>query len=126
MHQDPNRTLTAHLSAEQQDTSDYAEANTRIGERPSYRLNDTEWRSIADSLHLSARQLQIVRCLFDGLNEPTIGHALGVSSHTVHAHLNRLYKKIGVKSRCQLIVHVFVAYLDRTSASSERASELVS
>ena len=90
----------------------------------SLALSDDKWRSIAESLGLSRRQLQIVRCVFDGLDEPSIGHQLRVFSHTVHSHLNRLYKKIRVKSRCELIVLVFLNYLSRASPSRRRASEV--
>lgn len=123
MRQDGDGRLSAGLPVAQEDTSDHAEANAWIGEAPSSRLSSDEWGCIADSLDLSSRQLQIVQCVFDGLDEPSIGRALGLSCHTVHAHLNRLYKKVGVKSRCELIVRVFVAYLSRLSARRRRAVE---
>ncbi len=108
---DGNGRLRARQPAAQTNTFDHAEANPWLREHPSSRLSNDEWRSIADSLDLSVRQLEVVRCVFDGLGEPSIGHQLGVSSHTIHAHLNRLYKKIRVKSRCELIVRVFLAYV---------------
>ena len=122
MRQDGSGSLRARLPGTQQNTSDHTEANACFGELPSSHLSDDWWRSIADSLDLSVRQLQIVRCIFDGFDEPTIGHKLGLSSHTIHAHLNRLYKKIRVKSRCELIVRVFLAYLSRAPATMERTN----
>lgn len=103
--------LRPRRSAAQRDTFDRAEADGWIGGPPSSHLSNDEWQRIADSLRLSARQLQIARCVFDGLDEPSIGHQLGVSSHTIHSHLNRLYTKIRVKNRCELIVRVFLAYI---------------
>ena len=111
MPQEGNGSLRPRLSAAQRDPSDHAEASAWINEPPSSNLSNDEWRRIADSLGLSVRQLQIVRGVFDGLDEPSIAHQLGVSSHTIHAHLNRLYRKIRVKSRCDLIVRVFLAYV---------------
>lgn len=86
------------------------------GELPSSHLSNDEWQSIAELLGLSDRQQEVVRCIFDGFDEPTIAKVLGISCHTVHAHLNRLYKKIHVKSRCELIVRLFLAYLFRFPA----------
>ena len=92
------------------------EVNVWPGELPSSHLSNDEWQSIADLLGLSDRQQQVVRCIFDGFDEPMIAKVLGISCHTVHAHLNRLYKKIHVKSRCELIVRLFLAYLFRFPA----------
>jgi Bacterial regulatory proteins, luxR family len=36
---------------------------------------------------------------------------LGISSHTVHTHLERLYHKLAVGSRAALISRIFVEYL---------------
>lgn len=92
------------------------EVNVWPGELPSSHLSQDEWRSIMDLLGLSERQHQVVRCIFDGFDEQTIGKVLGISSHTVHAHLNRLYKKIHVNSRCEMMVRLFLAYLFRFPA----------
>jgi DNA-binding NarL/FixJ family response regulator len=73
---------------------------------------------IADSLDLSDRQLEIVRCVFDGLDETSISRELDISHHTVHTYLDRLYRKVGVKSRCELVVQVFLAYLSRQDDGS--------
>lgn len=92
------------------------EVNVWPGELPSSHLSHDEWQSIAGLLELSDRQTQVVRCIFDGFDEPTIAKVLGISRHTVHAHVNRLYKKIHVKSRGELIVRLFLAYLFRFPA----------
>ena len=75
-----------------------------------------DWAAIARQLGISFRQLQIIQCVFDGLGGPEIGKALGVSPHTVHAHLARLYRALGVTSRCELIVQMFLAYLGTEEA----------
>ena len=69
------------------------------------------WHSIGRSLNLSARELQIIQCLLDGEQDETIGQALGISTHTVHAHLRRLYKKLSITSRSQLVLRIFAEYL---------------
>ncbi len=104
----PNRSRRCNRAASQIDGS------------PSSHLNAREWRSVMRSLDLTDRQLEVVRCLFDGLDEPSIAEKLDVSAHTIHAHLNRLYRKICVKSRCEVIVRVFLAYVMPASARKVR------
>ena len=74
-------------------------------------FSDEQWDSIAGSLKLSAREFQIVQAIFDNEIEAAIGAQLGISSHTVHTYLERLYRKLGVGSRCGLLVRVFAEYL---------------
>lgn len=78
---------------------------------PASHLSDDEWESIAALLRLSGRQKQIVRCIFDGEDEDAMAHALGISAHTVHTHVDRLYRKLGVRSRSEVVVQLFLAYL---------------
>ena len=70
-------------------------------------LSEARWCAIGEALRLSGRELQIVRCLFDDLTEAAIALELGISAHTVHTHLERLYRKLGVVSRCGAILRVF-------------------
>ena len=92
-----------------------------MNERSSTLLKDNAWAAIGTSLRLSGRELQIVRCLIQaGLDtDDEIGDVLGMSPHTVHTHLERLYKKIGVASRSHLILRVFAEYVRFSSASHE-------
>ena len=69
-------------------------------------LSDTAWVEIAHSLKLSGRELEIVRGVFDNLKRGAIAAKLGVSEHTVHTHLQRLFSKLRVTTRAQLIVRV--------------------
>ena len=78
-------------------------------------LRDDQWRSIGRSLHLSGREFQIVQRLFDDEKELAIAQQLGVSPHTIHTYLGRLYRKIGVSSRCELLVRVFAEYISLQS-----------
>ena len=92
-----------------------------MGERPPTLLEDHAWAAIGRSLRLSTRELQIVTCLIeDGLDtDDEIGRVLGISPHTVHTHLERLYKKIGVASRSHLILRVFTEYVRFSSPANE-------
>jgi DNA-binding NarL/FixJ family response regulator len=53
--------------------------------------------------------------VFDGFDQEEISRELNISPHTVHTHLDRLYRKLRVKSRCELVVLVFLAYLSGRS-----------
>jgi DNA-binding NarL/FixJ family response regulator len=52
---------------------------------------------------LSAREIEVLRLVAQGLANKQIGRALGISERTVKAHLGRVFRRIGV--------------LDRTSAA---------
>lgn len=77
-------------------------------------LSDHQWQTIVDDLHLSPREVEIVMCLFDGSTEQGIALALGISPHTVHTHMERLYHKIHVQSRCEVALRVFETFLNHT------------
>lgn len=79
--------------------------------RPRSILTEGQWGSIAHELHVTNRELQILKCIFDGDTEAAIALALGISTHTVHAHIRQMYDKLGVGCRCELIVRVFAAYI---------------
>ena len=76
-------------------------------------LSDRQWDSIAQSLNLSRRELQILQCMFDNQTEGAMALELGISCHTVHSHLERLYHKLQVTSRCAAVVRVFAEYVNR-------------
>src|SRR5580765_3280665 len=61
------------------------------------------WRKIAQSLRISNRELQIIQGVFDDQKEFAIAGELMISVHTVHTHLERLYRKLGVSSRVALV-----------------------
>jgi DNA-binding NarL/FixJ family response regulator len=60
---------------------------------------------------LSARELQVVRLLIDGLGNQQIAERLGVSRRTVHAHLSNAMSKTRTRTRTQLAVYALRASL---------------
>lgn len=52
---------------------------------------------------LSKRELDVVRCLSEGLTNAEIGKRLGVSKHTVKNYLLRIFDKMGVSNRMELL-----------------------
>ena len=74
-------------------------------------LSDAKWAAIARELGLSAREAQIARLLLNDDSEGSIAWHLNISSHTVHSHLERMYRKLDVTSRTQLVTRVFKEYI---------------
>ena len=73
-----------------------------------------EWRSLATALALSPRECGIVRAVFDGATEKATARELGLSPHTVHTYLWRIYRKLHVQSREELLVRVFAEFRSLT------------
>ena len=73
------------------------------------------WRMIANSLHISDRELQIIQEIFDDRKESAIADDLTISVHTVHTHLERVYRKLGVSTRVGLILCILAEYLSSLS-----------
>jgi DNA-binding NarL/FixJ family response regulator len=69
------------------------------------------WEVIANSLRISGRELQIIQEIFDDRKELAIADELEISIHTVHTHLERLYRKLGVSSRVTLVLYILSEYL---------------
>lgn len=62
---------------------------------------------------LSRRELDVARYLCDGLTNRDIARALGLSEHTVKNHLFRIYAKLGVDKR----VEVMLSLMSHTPAA---------
>jgi DNA-binding NarL/FixJ family response regulator len=56
---------------------------------------------------LTGRQEEIVRMVAEGMTNTQISKALRVSAHTVKNHLFRIYDKLGVSNRVELILYAF-------------------
>jgi two-component system, NarL family, nitrate/nitrite response regulator NarL len=52
---------------------------------------------------LSAREVEVLRLVADGLSNPEIGKALFVAASTVKTHLERAYAKLGVSDRAAAV-----------------------
>ena len=54
---------------------------------------------------LSPREREIVDLVVAGMHNPDIAKALGIAPGTVKVHLHRIYEKVGVGSRTDLVLH---------------------
>ena len=78
-------------------------------------LSRDAWKTIAKSLRISNRELEIIQGIFDDRKELAIADELKISMHTVHTHLERLYRKLGVSSRVTLVLYILSEYLSSSS-----------
>lgn len=75
-------------------------------------ISRADWDELARRLGLSGRELQIVQCIFEEHKEAAIARCLGISQHTIHTHLGRLYRKLDTSSRCGVVLRVFSVLLE--------------
>ena len=52
---------------------------------------------------LTKRELEIIKCLADGLSSPQMAEKLFISEHTVRTHRKNILKKTGMASTSQLV-----------------------
>jgi two-component system nitrate/nitrite response regulator NarL len=61
---------------------------------------------VSESLPLTARELQVVRCTATGKTNKVIASELGLSEHTVKNYLFRSFEKLGVSNRVELLFYL--------------------
>ncbi len=76
------------------------------------------WPRLGMALRLSPREIQIVQGVFEDRKEESIAYELGISPHTVNTYFQRLYTKLRVSSRPQLMVRVMAEYLTMSGAQA--------
>jgi len=69
-------------------------------------LTEHAWHEIGRTLGITKRELQIVQGVFDNQHEADIAKRFKLSPHTIHMHLNRLFKKLAVTSRTELVLRI--------------------
>lgn len=67
-------------------------------------------RALQRTLGLSPRQTELIEAVLSDRTEQAIAGDLGISAHTVHTHFTRLYQRLGVQNRTQLVVLLFRTY----------------
>jgi two-component system nitrate/nitrite response regulator NarL len=68
---------------------------------------------------LSAREIDVVRCLAEGLSNREIARRLKLTEHTVKNYLFRIFDKLGVSSRVEVVLYALGGGTQhRASASS--------
>lgn len=74
-------------------------------------LSERVWLRLAQRLGLSPTEVLILRGLLNDKTEARVARLHGMSSHTVHTHVKRMYRKLEVTSRGAAVGRVFEEYL---------------
>ena len=72
-------------------------------------FTNAQWQTIQARLGLSDRELEVCRLICAGRKVRAIGNALGIRESTVNTHVRRLYDKIGVHNRAELVMRLLAA-----------------
>jgi DNA-binding CsgD family transcriptional regulator len=83
-------------------------------------LGPKDWQRIRGSLKLSGREIQITQHIFDDAKAECIAADLGISVHTVNTYLQRLYLKLDIRSRSQLVLCVLRNHIEHLRTSSNQ------
>jgi two-component system, NarL family, nitrate/nitrite response regulator NarL len=62
---------------------------------------------VATNAILSKREQDVVRCLAQGFSNREIAVKLGLTEHTVKNYLFRIFEKLGVSSRVEVVLYAF-------------------
>jgi len=65
---------------------------------------------------LSARELDVVRCVAEGLTNREVAQRLHLTEHTVKNYLFRIFDKLGVSSRVEVVLYALGNGAPRTAA----------
>lgn len=84
----------------------------RASARPGCILHPSVWEALRNRLCLTPRERQVVQLLVEGHREADIGPLLGISPHTTHTHVGRVYRKLRVACLSELLLCVFAGYLE--------------
>ncbi|MFT3788643.1 MAG: helix-turn-helix transcriptional regulator [Tepidisphaeraceae bacterium] len=76
-------------------------------------IPEPAWPLIAELLSLSGREVDVVRLMLEDKKELAIAMELKISAHTVHTHVERIYRKLHVSSRVELTRVLYGALLRR-------------
>jgi DNA-binding NarL/FixJ family response regulator len=61
----------------------------------------------APGVSLSKRERDVVQCVSEGLSNREIAHRLSLTEHTVKNYLFRIFDKLGVSSRVEVVLYAF-------------------
>jgi len=56
---------------------------------------------------LSRREIEVVRCVAEGLSNREIAQRLGLTEHTVKNYLFRIFDKLGVSKRVEVVLYAY-------------------
>ena len=67
-------------------------------------ISGTDWKRMVREVPLPPRQLEIAQQIMQGRSDKQIAEHLGVKLPTVRTHLGRIYARLRIQNRSQLIL----------------------
>jgi pSer/pThr/pTyr-binding forkhead associated (FHA) protein len=80
--------------------------------------------SALENLPLSVAERRVFELMLPGLTEKEIAGRLGISRHTVHSHIRKIYEIFGVRSRAELS-GLFIKQPNGSPPNSRKATESI-
>ena len=78
----------------------------------SWFLDDSRWDAVMIGYRVSGRERQLIeQLLLMRSDDMSIALALGISKHTVHTYMTRLFRKVSVTTRAGLVARLFSDYV---------------
>ena len=62
-------------------------------------IRDRQYKEEKERKQLTPRELEVLKCIVDGLSNQEIAEKLVVSIHTSKAHVCNIFRKLGVEDR---------------------------
>ena len=66
-----------------------------------------EWEHIQKCYRFSERKIQILKLMFEGMENDAIAQQLKIQYNTVRAHFGNIYRRVGVQNKVQLVIQLF-------------------
>lgn len=76
------------------------------GSNAPFLFDDQTWTQVVEKLELPPQQARIVKGILHGMNDKQIAHQLGLSVPTVRTYLGRIFDRLRVDDRVQVILRV--------------------
>jgi DNA-binding NarL/FixJ family response regulator len=70
---------------------------------------------LVTTMKLTEREAEVAKLAIRGYSTLNIAQKLNISEHTVHSHLKKVFRKLGVKNRAELTYKILAATGDSSS-----------
>ena len=81
-------------------------ANNEKDPLPPFPLTDVEWERARSRLQLTKQQARVAEWVLRAACDKKIAYELKLQVSTVRTHLHRIYGKVGVRDRAELIIRI--------------------
>jgi DNA-binding NarL/FixJ family response regulator len=70
-------------------------------------LDHATWRAVVHELKLCRQQSRIVELILRGMKDKEIAEAMDLGLPTIRTYLGRIFNRVGVRDRMELVLRVF-------------------